>query len=70
MDYAREAQNAKVWTAQMAALGVDGVVTADVVDSLTGDTVLVTRWVSGVGGCGRAWVGVVLGGGWGGGGGC
>ena len=47
MDYAREADNALRWQAQMAAAGVAGVTIARPVDGLCGRGVLVTEWVEG-----------------------
>eukprot|EP00878_Enallax_costatus_P013271 GHUV01013874.1.p1 GENE.GHUV01013874.1~~GHUV01013874.1.p1 ORF type:complete len:1255 (+),score=498.10 GHUV01013874.1:389-4153(+) len=47
MDYTREAANGKLFREQMAAAGVTGVVTADVIDQLSDDVVLTTAWVDG-----------------------
>ncbi|KAF8071031.1 aarF domain-containing protein kinase [Scenedesmus sp. PABB004] len=47
MDYTREQANGSLFAAQMAAAGVTGVVTADVVPDLSNDVVLTTEWVDG-----------------------
>ena len=47
LDYLREATNGKRFLAAMQARGLDAVTTSEVVDELSSNRILVTKWVDG-----------------------
>lgn len=47
LDYEREAVNSKRFLEAMEARGLDAVTTAEVIDELSTNRILVTKWVDG-----------------------